>query len=138
MTMTIRKAVLGVLLLGGLSLGVVAPAHAGCCGGGGGGYRGGGSGGGHTFGRTYYAGYGGGCGCSMNMGGMQMGGLQMPAGSMQGMNMGGHAYPQAPVATAPAAAPATNGARYTCSMHPNVVSSTPGACPFCGMALTRK
>lgn len=129
MTMTIRKAVLGVLLLGGLSLGLVAAAHAGCCGGGGG-YRGG-YGGGHTFGRTYYAGYGGGgCGCSMNMGGMQM-----PAGSMQGMNMGSYAYPQAPVVAAPAAA---TGVRYTCSMHPNVVSTTPGACPVCGMALTRK
>lgn len=135
MTMTIRKAVLGVMLLGGLSLGVVATAHAGCCGGGGG----------HTFGRTYYAGYGGGCGCSMNMAGMNMGGMQMPAmqmpaGSMQGMNMGGYAYPQAPIAAAPtAAAPAAaNGARYTCSMHPNVVSTTPGSCPICGMALTRK
>jgi hypothetical protein len=129
MTMTIRTAALGLTLLGGLSLGVTT-AHAGGCCGGGGSYRGASYGGGHTFGRTYYAGYGGGCGCSMNMGGMQM-----PAGSMQGMNMGGYAYPQAPVAAAPAAA---NGARYTCSMHPNVVSSTPGACPVCGMALTRK
>ena len=51
------------------------------------------------------------------------------------MNMGGYTYPQAPVAAAPAAAA---GARYTCSMHPNVVSTAPGSCPICHMALTRK
>lgn len=31
------------------------------------------------------------------------------------------------------AAPATAG--YTCPMHPEVVSETPGSCPHCGMAL---
>jgi Cu+-exporting ATPase len=31
--------------------------------------------------------------------------------------------------------PADPGTRYTCPMHPEVVSLTPGACPKCGMAL---
>jgi Cu+-exporting ATPase len=30
------------------------------------------------------------------------------------------------------------GGRFTCAMHPNVVSSGPGTCPYCGMALARK
>ena len=34
-----------------------------------------------------------------------------------------------------AAAPAVEGASYTCPMHPEVVRSAPGACPICGMAL---
>jgi len=38
-------------------------------------------------------------------------------------------------ATPPPAAPATP---YTCPMHPEVVSKTPGACPKCGMALVPK
>ena len=37
-----------------------------------------------------------------------------------------------PVASAPAGA-----ARYQCAMHPQIVSTEPGACPICGMALTR-
>jgi len=28
--------------------------------------------------------------------------------------------------------------KYTCSMHPDVVSSTPGKCPKCGMDLVQK
>src|SRR5271168_4441114 len=32
-------------------------------------------------------------------------------------------------------APAAPAGQYTCPMHPEVVSSKPGACPKCGMAL---
>jgi len=38
-----------------------------------------------------------------------------------------------PLPTPAAAAP--KGARYTCPMHPEIVSSKPGSCPKCGMAL---
>jgi P-type Cu+ transporter len=38
-----------------------------------------------------------------------------------------------PAAVAPV--PVAAGTRYTCPMHPEVVSDTPGSCPFCGMAL---
>jgi Cu+-exporting ATPase len=34
-----------------------------------------------------------------------------------------------------AAPPAPKGARYTCPMHPEIVSEAPGDCPKCGMAL---
>lgn len=38
-----------------------------------------------------------------------------------------------------AGAAATNTARvFTCSMHPEVVSNAPGACPKCGMTLVPK
>lgn len=43
---------------------------------------------------------------------------------------GGHADHREP---APAAA-----ARYSCPMHPEVVSDEPGRCPKCGMALVEK
>jgi hypothetical protein len=137
MTMSIRTAALGLMALAGLGLGVTT-AHAGGCCGGGATYRGG-YGGGHTFART--ASYGGSCCSGMSMAGMSMPAMATPAmqaPGMQAMNMGGYPYPQAPVAATPAASPAANGARYTCSMHPNVVSSTPASCPLCGMALTRK
>jgi hypothetical protein len=65
---------------------------------------------------------------------------------MNGMNMVGypapqHASPAGATAPAPAAAiapRATAGGSFTCSMHPSVVANAPGACPYCGMALTRK
>ncbi|MCX6967588.1 MAG: hypothetical protein NTZ46_07375 [Verrucomicrobia bacterium] len=36
--------------------------------------------------------------------------------------------------SAPAASPAAQ--KYTCSMHPEVISDKPGKCPKCGMNLT--
>ncbi|GMV31459.1 MAG: copper-translocating P-type ATPase [Rhodanobacteraceae bacterium] len=36
---------------------------------------------------------------------------------------------------APPPAPALEGASYTCPMHPEIVQSSPGSCPICGMAL---
>jgi hypothetical protein len=30
------------------------------------------------------------------------------------------------------------GVQYTCPMHPEVLSDTPGDCPICGMALVEK
>jgi Cu+-exporting ATPase len=41
----------------------------------------------------------------------------------------------APATAAEAAAPAAEGGRWTCPMHPEVVQDHPGACPLCGMAL---
>lgn len=35
------------------------------------------------------------------------------------------------------AAPAAKAGKYTCSMHPEVVSDTPGKCPKCGMNLEK-
>jgi heavy metal-binding protein len=32
----------------------------------------------------------------------------------------------------------TEGARYTCPMHPEVVSESPGRCPHCGMKLVEQ
>ncbi|NIP76595.1 MAG: YHS domain-containing protein, partial [Xanthomonadales bacterium] len=32
-------------------------------------------------------------------------------------------------------APAREGAKYTCPMHPEIVKEGPGDCPICGMAL---
>ena len=37
--------------------------------------------------------------------------------------------------TASAAAPAPEGAIYTCPMHPQIRQDHPGTCPLCGMAL---
>jgi Cu+-exporting ATPase len=39
---------------------------------------------------------------------------------------------------ASATAPVPAGTEYTCPMHPEVVQSKPGTCPFCGMALEPK
>jgi hypothetical protein len=51
--------------------------------------------------------------------------------SMGGMKMDGAAP-----TTSPSTMPAATG--YTCSMHPEVVSDTPGKCPKCGMTLVAK
>lgn len=32
----------------------------------------------------------------------------------------------------------TTGIQYTCTMHPDVLSSKPGTCPKCGMQLVEK
>jgi uncharacterized lipoprotein YddW (UPF0748 family) len=57
-----------------------------------------------------------------------MPGTQATGANMQKMNMN---------TVTPVTAPA-NAASYTCPMHPSVVTNAPGACPYCGMALTRK
>lgn len=38
----------------------------------------------------------------------------------------------------PLTEPPTATAKYTCSMHPEVVQDTPGNCPKCGMKLVKK
>jgi P-type Cu+ transporter len=40
-----------------------------------------------------------------------------------------------PAPAAPPAPPAASGTKYTCPMHPEVISDHPGSCPKCGMAL---
>ena len=39
---------------------------------------------------------------------------------------------------APSTAPAKEGVKYTCVMHPEVVQDKPGNCPKCGMKLVEK
>lgn len=53
------------------------------------------------------------------------------ADDMSGMNHGSHA-------TSTNATGSKQQVTYTCPMHPEVVSSTPGTCPKCGMLLVRK
>jgi hypothetical protein len=105
------------------------PARAGC---GGGGSRGG-AWGGHTFGRASYGGYSAGrSGCGMAMPGMSMP-MNGDGSAVQGAgNASGGTYVNAGTGQPTAAG------SYTCSMHPGVVSSTPGSCPYCGMALSRR
>src|SRR5690348_16124247 len=40
-----------------------------------------------------------------------------------------------PAPVAAPAAPAPAGTKYTCPMHPEIISNSPGTCPKCGMAL---
>ena len=48
------------------------------------------------------------------------------------MGMNGDATSMSPAATEPSAA------KYTCTMHPEVVSNVPGKCPKCGILLVAK
>ena len=127
----------GVLAIGTLLV-LQTSVHAGC--GGGGGY--GRAWGGHTFNAGYGGGYhgGGGCGAWCGMDGMAMGGMAMPAsGGYQPYVQPTSYYPQNggyPAATTQPAQPSSS--HYYCPMHPNIVSSTPGTCPICHMALSRR
>jgi Cu+-exporting ATPase len=49
----------------------------------------------------------------------------------------GHSHAQAGHEKA-AAPPATSEGDWTCPMHPEIVRSSPGSCPICGMALERR
>ena len=52
---------------------------------------------------------------------------------------GEHAHEHAADGHESQAAPSDAGAtRYTCSMHPEVITNEPGKCPKCGMALIPK
>src|SRR5271165_282844 len=145
MRLTMRTMMIVGLLAVSSLLATNSQARAQCCGGGG---TRGSSWGGHTFARSSaYGGNGRDGDCSMSgmsMGGMgmpmmnmqspNMAGMQMPAvGMMQGMIMGGYTAPAPAAAVAPSASAA--GTQYYCPMHPNVVSSVPGTCPYCHMPL---
>jgi hypothetical protein len=73
--------------------------------------------------------------------GMHDMGMMQPSGGM-GHDMAGMAgmHMQHDSAAPAASAPATTQTAelYTCSMHPEVVSKTPGKCPKCGMKLVKK
>lgn len=61
-----------------------------------------------------------------------------PATTPSAVSHGGR-EPGAPsAAPAPPSAPAPEAAHYTCPMHPEVLSPTPGRCPKCGMPLEPK
>ena len=118
-----RIRMISLLSLSAVSAFALLPSlvHAGC----GGGTRSVGFGG-HSFGRARATtSCGSGVGCGMNMTGMA--GMAAPA-----------VTPQSPLWAPQAPATAAQGAAhyYTCPMHPGVASSTPGACPYCNMALS--
>src|SRR5436190_7718848 len=79
-------------------------------------------------GKTYYF-----CsaGCKRKFDANPSGYLGAPAG-----DHAEHKHQPAHGTPAPAvAAPGSEGAVYTCPMHPEVVRKAPGDCPICGMAL---
>lgn len=53
----------------------------------------------------------------------------------QYMSHQAHAGHNQPAAAPQPAAPASQGAEYTCPMHPQIRQPTPGNCPICGMTL---
>ena len=70
------------------------------------------------------------------MGNMQHGMMN----DMPGMNHDMHGMQNSMPMSQPAQGHATTQAavKFTCSMHPEVVSDTPGTCPKCGMKLVMK
>lgn len=66
----------------------------------------------------------------------------MPAASAEPSHAGhahaGGAAMSASPGRAPASSSAAATAKYTCPMHPEVVSDAPGRCPKCGMDLVAK
>jgi hypothetical protein len=71
-------------------------------------------------------------------------GLRAPAAPSGGQHQhhrpptgSGHEHGSAPDGSGSNAAPAT-GVSYVCPMHADVVSSEPGRCPRCGMALVKR
>jgi hypothetical protein len=50
----------------------------------------------------------------------------------------GSAAAEGPEQAAEAGSSPQSGVRYTCPMHPEVVSDTPGRCPHCGMKLVEQ
>ncbi len=61
----------------------------------------------------------------------------MPGHTMSGHTMSGKSGAPPPETSNGGTAPET-AVRYTCPMHPEVVSPTPGKCPKCGMTLVRQ
>ena len=56
--------------------------------------------------------------------------------AIAGLVVGCRGVKETESSAAPAASPAVG--EYHCAMHPEVVSSKPGTCPRCKMALTKK